>query len=261
VYSLEDAASGYPINLLRNKAYESASTRYVLQIDADFVPCPDIESRLLHHLTRLSRLTSIDMQRTVFVVPAFEFIEVPNDDESFAESKEELLQLIFRDDPLIQPFRKSADCLWLTRRRRAATSRRRSICLLMPVSCPVPGLLESPESHKLTNYWKWYSSERPYPVISYSDKYEPYLLLTKHESVPRFDARFSGYGMNKITFVAELFAARYRFHVLPDVWITHLPHRLSTYSQHFLQNIRQRIKNRALRFDFICRLIAKYHLY
>lgn len=106
MYSPEDPAAGYPINLLRNKALDAARTRFVLQIDADFVPCPDIETRLRYHLSESARRTSIDMQRTAFVLPAFEFIEAPSADESFAKSKEELLQLIFRDDPLIQPFRK-----------------------------------------------------------------------------------------------------------------------------------------------------------
>lgn len=263
VYSMDDPSDGYPINLLRNVAYKHVQTRYVLQIDADFIPCPDIENRLSTHLKRFSKQISYNLNAIAFVIPAFEYIELPKD-ESYAKSKEEHLQLIFREEPLVQPFRK---CVCVCLSCTVVVIHSSGVVVFTDHTlfsnvhcCFCTGLLESSESHKLTNYWKWYSADSAYRVVGFSDKYEPYLLLFRHDELPSFDERFTGYGMNKISFINELFASGYQFLVLPDVWITHLPHRLSSYSQHFMHSVRQRLKNRALRFDFVCSLIAKYNL-
>lgn len=142
VYSIESADTGYPINLLRNQAMLNVRTDFVLQLDADFIPCPELQARLQAHLKKLAKQLSADLDRTALVIPAFEYVELPKvdklistedlspdfstfqgnvpsfvcstlvihlraKDESYAKSKEELLQLIFSDEPLIQPFSKS----------------------------------------------------------------------------------------------------------------------------------------------------------
>lgn len=59
-------------------------------------------------------------------------------------SKEELLELIHREEAIIEPFR----------------------------------LHESSDAHKLTNYWHWYHAKQPYDIVAkFHDKYEPYVIV------------------------------------------------------------------------------------
>lgn len=124
----------YPINVLRNAAFKNIQTEYAFLVDADFIPCPDIEKKLERHLNNIHRnqFKNYDSNRLAFVIPAFEYIENQQIDDSIPKTKEEFMQLIFREEPIIQPFR----------------------------------IIESIESHRLTNYWKWYISNKPYAVIN-----------------------------------------------------------------------------------------------
>lgn len=211
----------YPINYLRNLALRNCETRFCFISDADFQPSPDL---LQKFHTALKSVKNVS--KTAFVVPAFEYTELPLKRDSIPQTKEELMQLLHTKEPFIQPFR----------------------------------LLSSPESHRLTNYYKWYQANKPYPVHTFNDKYEPYLILQKSPTLPKFDEKFTGYGMNKITFITELYAAKYTFQVLPDLWIIHLPHKYTSYAADFLQNPYQRLRNRFDRFEFVEEIMAKYRL-
>ncbi|RWS31574.1 uncharacterized protein B4U80_07653 [Leptotrombidium deliense] len=212
--------SDYPINKMRNAAIKQVKTKYSLILDADFQPSPDLKKYFSFLISKMN-----DTKKVAFVVPAFEYMEQPKKEDEIPKKKEELMQLIMRDDPLVQPFRIS----------------------------------ESVDSHKLTNYWKWYISNRPYYVFGYSDKYEPYLIL-ENQHLPLFDEQFTGYGMNKVTHTTELFAAGYKFLVFSNAWTIHLPHKSSSYSQDFLQNPQQKLRNRHQRFQFIHGIIQKYKI-
>ncbi|KAH8021022.1 hypothetical protein HPB51_011801 [Rhipicephalus microplus] len=117
-----------------------------------------------------------------------------------------------------------------------------------------------PESHQSTDYWKWYRTDKPYVVQTFSDKYEPYLVLKNTAQLPPYDERFTGYGMNKITHVTELFAAGYVFLVLPHVWLVHVPHKPSSYFADHVQNPQHRLRNRVQRFEFLVDVMRKYKL-
>lgn len=121
----------YPINAMRNAAFKNVKTDYAFLVDADFIPCPDIESKLERYLRR-NQFRNYDSSKLAFVVPAFEYIENQQFDDAIPRTKEELMELIFREEPIIQPFR----------------------------------IVESIESHRLTNYWKFYISNQPYRVIN-----------------------------------------------------------------------------------------------
>lgn len=211
----------YPINVLRNIAIRQANTKYILLVDADFQPSPNFQQRFATVLKHQAQSA-----RTAFVIPAFEYIELPQKSDSVPQTKEELLQLLHREDPFILPFR----------------------------------MTESSESHRITDYWKWYRADKPYAISSFSDKYEPYVVLQRHNSLPLYDERFSGYGMNKVTHITELFAANFTFIVLPNVWVIHLPHKISSYTVEFLQNPQHRLKNRLERFEFMGDIMRKYRI-
>lgn len=63
------------------------------------------------------------------------------------------MQLIFREEPIVQPFSKLKLIFFL-------------VYLIITFLSLLKGIIESVESHKLTNYWKWYISTKPYPVIN-----------------------------------------------------------------------------------------------
>ena len=76
--------------------------------------------------------------------------------------------------------------------------------------------------HQQTNYTKWMTSTEPY-YIPWALKYEPYPLV--HTSSITFDIRLIARFRNKVLFSAEAHMAGYKFLVLPDVFIVHLPHK------------------------------------
>ncbi|KAL3260962.1 hypothetical protein MRX96_046205 [Rhipicephalus microplus] len=211
----------YPINALRNAAIKQTNCEYLLTADADFQPSPDFHKHFL-----LSTRSVANTDKVAFVVPAFEYLELPQKSDGVAQTKEELMQLLHRQDPFVQPFRHDV----------------------------------SPESHQSTDYWKWYRTDKPYVVQTFSDKYEPYLVLKNTAQLPPYDERFTGYGMNKITHVTELFAAGYVFLVLPHVWLVHVPHKPSSYFADHVQNPQHRLRNRVQRFEFLVDVMRKYKL-
>lgn len=211
----------YPINALRNAAIKQTNCEYLLTADADFQPSPDFHKHFL-----LSTRSVANTDKVAFVVPAFEYLELPQKTDGVAQTKEELMQLLHRQDPFVQPFRHDI----------------------------------TPESHQSTDYWKWYRTDKPYVVQTFSDKYEPYLVLKNTGQLPLYDERFTGYGMNKITHVTELFAAGYVFLVLPHVWLVHVPHKPSSYFADHVQNPQHRLRNRVQRFEFLIDIMRKYKL-
>ncbi|KAI1306474.1 LARGE xylosyl- and glucuronyltransferase 2 [Halotydeus destructor] len=214
-----DDDNDYPINVLRNEAMKQAETKYIFLVDADFQSSPNLVDSFKMAATKRSS------SRIAFVAPAFEYFEPPKVNDSLIRTKAELLQMVFKDDAILQPFR----------------------------------IAESYEAHSNTDYWKWYFAKENYFVAEFSDKYEPYVILEKQHA-PFFDEQFTGYGMNKVTYINELFAAGYQFEVLHDAWLTHWPHKSTQLSLDFLQNTSLRLRNRAKRFHFIRKLALKYGL-
>ena len=57
-----------------------------------------------------------------------------------------------------------------------------------------------------------------YNRIEYEEYFEPYIIANKHV-LPRYDERFRGYGMNKISHLLNVAAHGFKFNVLPDVFV------------------------------------------
>jgi hypothetical protein len=55
-------------------------------------------------------------------------------------------------------------------------------------------------------------------AITYLKGFEPY-IIGKRDVLPHYDERFSGYGMNKISFIYEVYAMGFQFVVLPNVFL------------------------------------------
>ncbi|CAH1792296.1 unnamed protein product [Owenia fusiformis] len=210
----------YPINHLRNLAMEQVRTEYMLLVDADFYISPNFIESF--QLSIINESSPIN----AYVIPAFEYSHGQNM-EPLAKSKKELVTLLHQPRASIQPFRRH----------------------------------ESEKSHKSTDYQRWYTSSTLYPIRDYQMAYEPYLVLkTSTKKELKYDERFDGYGMNKISFIMELIAAGYNFKVLPYCWATHLPHHSSSHSLTFLTDLSENLRNRVKRFEFISDLTKRYKL-
>ncbi len=62
----------YPINSMRNIAIKHVKTKFMFIADADFQPSPDFELRFMSILSKYKY-----PNKTAFVVPAFEYLEMP----------------------------------------------------------------------------------------------------------------------------------------------------------------------------------------
>ena len=78
--------------------------------------------------------------------------------------------------------------------------------------------------------------------------------------MPRYPELFEGYGANKFVYTLALTAAGYRFAVVPDAWVVHLPHAESAAASSFVHSPEARRHNRILRFRYVAELRATYGL-
>ena len=78
-------------------------------------------------------------------------------------------------------------------------------------------------AHAITNYEKWYeqAENRPYQV-KFKGVYEPYMVGPR--TMPRFDERFAGYGMDKVELSYQLNDAKYMLLVAPGAFVVHHNH-------------------------------------
>ncbi|XP_072044786.1 xylosyl- and glucuronyltransferase LARGE2s-like [Amphiura filiformis] len=212
----------YPTNYMRNLAIKQVKTEHMVLLDADFVPCPDFESRWFQSMRRVKHKNP----KIAYVVPVFEGAkEITAAD--LPRTKSELKKIVSAENPVIYPFAHYS----------------------------------SPLSHELTNYTKWYTSFKPYKLKGYEDVYEPYLVLnTKVTDMPLFDIRFSGYGFNKIQHTMELMYNDYTLEVLPNVWATHVYHRISQFKKQFLNGPLTRLENRIKRYEYVSEIMRKYRI-
>ncbi|XP_065174464.1 uncharacterized protein LOC135804507 isoform X1 [Sycon ciliatum] len=229
----QSAGEEYPINELRNIAIRHSPTETIFLLDADFVPSPNFNrtfwasvSSWFNSSEYKSSLVQNRLDKTAFVVPAFEFDTPPREDVSVPMSKQELVKLVQEPGSNFEPFKYH----------------------------------NAPLSHKPVDYPVWYMASEPYTITTYQDKFEPYLVLRKTQAMPAYDESFRSYGMNKVSHTIELSVAGYQFVVLPNAWAVHLPHHESASSKKFMQDPYERLKNRLVRFQFILALQHKYNL-
>lgn len=175
----------YPINSLRNLALEQAATDLVFLVDIDFIPSENMHEQL----TQTYAYLLSESASTVFVVPAFEMLgEKSSSFDSFQmPSSKTLVHSLYENQQIIGFHTKHF----------------------------APG-------HKATNFDLWFQSNFPYQV-NYEEGYEPYVIAFR-SLVPKYDERFRGYGMNKITHLYEINSMGFKFTVLPHVFLVTLPH-------------------------------------
>ena len=76
--------------------------------------------------------------------------------------------------------------------------------------------------HSFSNFSRWFDARRGFG-IRYNEGMEPYVVVAR-SAVPYFQEVFWGYGLNKVSWHAELHCANYRYYTVPRVFIVHRPH-------------------------------------
>ena len=201
----------FPNNPLRNLAEHQITTKWLINIDIDFIylsdtfSSPKVETTLkqLNHIISKPEIGN----KTIFIIPSFEVIreDVDNIDVSTryqSLNKQELVGFI-KNEYLqeIAPFHA-----WM-------------------------------QAQKCTNYPKWYTMDKnefsykiPYWHYNYQNnctwQYEPWYIINTEVSIMeeyQFDNQFVGRGLNKVERVFALRHFCFNFYVLNDLFIIHKP--------------------------------------
>ena len=77
-------------------------------------------------------------------------------------------------------------------------------------------------AHNATNYPRYMAALEPYLAV-YSFPWEPYFIADKSD-LPRYDARFAGYGNDKAVQSYEMSWRKFQFLVIPDSFVIHIEH-------------------------------------
>ncbi|ORY25476.1 glycosyl-transferase for dystroglycan-domain-containing protein [Naematelia encephala] len=175
-------------NTYRNMARLFARTDYIFQFDVDFATTTDFRNRIISDERLMNML---EQGNNAFVVPAFQYRRDANVEPSlkdFPKTKEELL-------PIYKAGRGDIECFYHWWK----------------------------PSHAGTNYTYWIGATDIYPVTQWNTAYEPYVII-KRNSAPWCDARFIGYGDNKVSCLFEYYVSGQNFWVLPEDFIIHQTH-------------------------------------
>jgi len=191
VASRAHAHAHYPVNALRNLARLQARTPLVALMDVDMLPSENLVAAL-HDAQHADLLLKTCAAGAAYVLPAFES-HVGRTATSASV----------------------ADMLATT--HKAALERAVAAGLAMP--------FDSDKffwGHGPTNFKRWFATDAVYEV-PYVFRFEPWVIVHRHLA-PWHDARFRGYGYNKIQHIAHLNATGFRFLVHPSGFIVHRAH-------------------------------------
>jgi hypothetical protein len=166
----------YPSNLLRNTArigLTLSSIQYILTLDIDIYPSPDLFHHLVSFYTKKGKTNEI-FNRTLYVIPAFEIhTDTIKRSIPLPQNKRELILLW--NDNLIQPFQND-------------------IC--------------SP-CQFLTNYQAWKQETQNDEILPifrphYSQPWKPYYIGPRY--IPMFDPRFKSHAHARVSQVRKKMA-------------------------------------------------------
>jgi len=214
-------SDGFPINLLRNVAISYVRTSHFLLSDIDLWPSLASYNEIL-----IQKAQYLGDPYTAFVLPAFEYAQpIPRKDLDAKKVREQVA------NALPTTFNELRDCYH---------SKSAQQCRIFK---------SSTDTHLTTGYEKWWRAKFPAAIPCFhSLRYEPYLVVPRLPTTPKFDERFLGYGKNKIQWIQHLRLIGFSFYVMPNAFLVHCPHPPSASRQHW--NAYKSKKDRLFR-DFI----------
>ena len=186
-----DCPPRFPFNQLRNIALSRCVEQRVVIIDVDFVPHPADGS-----LPR--QLAAFNMEpQEALVLPAFDVAARVASGSSAASlpaviDKSALRMLVANGQLVTFGDANGTRDVWSFGHRCTITSR-------------------------------WLEHSKSYEVQHCNPYYEPYIMLSR-ATAPPFDESFRGRGIDKISYIYELFARGVTFKVSPDAFVIHHPH-------------------------------------
>jgi hypothetical protein len=96
--------------------------------------------------------------------------------------------------------------------------------------------------HGSTDYKTWFK-QQPASLRSIdclqSNRYEPFVMIRYCRDMPPFQAAFSGYGKNKVTWMMQTIASGYVLSQVGGAFLVHYPHLDSNSRQHWNQAPKQ----------------------
>ncbi|GAA55819.1 glycosyltransferase-like protein LARGE [Clonorchis sinensis] len=208
----------YPINKLRNVAMQFAQTKFLFILDVDFIPSPNMYRELKTIIERQLRGPNKETRTERWCLVVPAF-ETFGEHVQLPETKDALLAQWAQNS--VVPFRHE---IWTA-------------------------------GHMATDYERWKNTSDLYEVF-WSADYEPYIVIPRN--VLQFDEHFVGFGWNKASFVMALDALGYRFLVLPNAFILHLPHPPSIEVLRFRSDSVYRSCVDKIKLDYITQLARKH---
>lgn len=200
------AWNDYPVNALRNLALGGVRTTHVAYVDVDFWPSEGLYEAVLGVRERLR-----EDPRLALVIPAFQLNRGEDCWDWTVDCRE--------DNVPRMPF--SIPDL-------ARTIRTGEVSVFDP---------SNGGGHGSTDYDHWLRYQldpepedalHAIPCLK-SRRYEPFVTIRYcRELTPPFQAAFSGYGKNKMTWMMQVVASGFELHQIGGAYLVHYPHAVST---------------------------------
>jgi hypothetical protein len=177
----------YPINILRNRAAQRVTTELAIMLDMDFIPDPGLYSYVMEHYEYfLSRVS-----KSVFVIPAF----------NFKPPGLNITEFVFNTSV------------------RLPTNK---VEVMEAIQNKTLHYEHWFEAQSATNVSHWLNTDEIYEIEA-TYWYEPYIMVGLRY-VPLFDERFIAYGDDKAQWNRHLAFLGFRYNVLPNHFVIHIPH-------------------------------------
>ena len=174
----EEDSSRYPVNFLRNVALKFASTSHVFFVDADISPGFSERQAWGWMVKTKFEFRSEENRNCLKCAFIAPVFNVKVKDAVLPVSKKELLVKLEEEKDNFSSF--------------------------------------NGVSHKMVNYGKWRTQNKPYDVTHYEHQ-EPYFIVPRE--APLMNDLFQGYGRDKTVYIKELERLRYTFIVLAESFL------------------------------------------
>ena len=178
------STSKFPINVLRNLAFEGVKTTHAAYVDSDFLISSDLHEYLMTTAAFLANDT-----KAAIVMPAFEYLSDCNYTEQESCREDDWKYIPKTQNDLLPLLQRKYERPRIQRGYQNKRGKNRF--------------------HGSTRYGKWSKNQTiPLQIHCIKDKaYEPYLAVRVCRDLPEFPPIFRGWGFNKVSKEKKLITA------------------------------------------------------